>query len=71
MNKGNLQAIFDKYINGFDKFNDFAHAEFFKWKVCTMFPELMNKALNTEDENFSKALFEVKKCTYNIIDGYT
>lgn len=31
----------------------------------------MKKALESPEEDFAKSLYEVKKCTYNIIDSYT
>ena len=71
MNKNNLYQIFQGYIDKFDYFNDETHTEYYKWQICHSFPLLMKKALESPEEDFAKALYEVKKCTYNIIDSYT
>lgn len=71
MNLLNLQQIFQHYIERFDLINDKEHMEYYKWQVCHEFPVLMNKALTSDDQDFAAALYDVKKCTYNIIDSYT
>ena len=71
MNKNNLYQIFQGYVDKFDYFNDESHTEYYKWQICHEFPILMKKALESQEEDFSKALYEVKKGTYNIIDSYT
>lgn len=71
MSINNLQQIFQHYINRFDFINNNEHQEYYKWQVCHEYPILMSKALASSDDDFSKALYEVKKCTHNIIDSYT
>lgn len=71
MNKNNLYQIFQGYIDKFDYFNDETHTEYYKWQICHNFPLLMKNALESTEEDFAKSLYEVKKCTYNIIDSYT
>ena len=71
MNKNNLYQIFQGYIDKFDYFNDETHTEYYKWQICHNFPVLMKKTLESPEENFARSLYEVKKCTYNIIDSYT
>ncbi|SKB47165.1 hypothetical protein SAMN06296386_101126 [Lachnospiraceae bacterium] len=71
MNKDILHQIFTRYIERFDYINDSAHEEYYKWQVCHEFPDLMKKALESDSNEFAKALYEVKKATYNIIDSYT
>ena len=71
MNQNNLKQIFQHYIDRFEYVNGSDHIEYYKWQVCHEFPVLMKKALASDKEIFAKALNEVKKCTYNIIDSYT
>lgn len=71
MNTNNLNLIFSHYVDKFDFINDSAHEEYYKWQVCNEFPVLMKKALEIDDEEFPRALYEVKKYTFNIIDSYT
>ncbi len=71
MNKKNLNQIFQHYIEQFDYINNSVNMEFYKWKVCKDFPELMQKALDASNDELADVLKEVKQCTYNIIDGYT
>ena len=71
MNQNNLQQIFQHYIDRFDYINGDEHCEYYKWQVCHEYAPLMKVALSASDSDFSKALYEVKKCTHNIIDSYT
>lgn len=71
MNKNNLHEIFRHYIERFDFLNEEPQIEYYKWQVCHEYPKLMQLALSADREIFSKALYDVKKCTYNIIDSYT
>lgn len=71
MNKNNLYQIFQGYIDKFDFLNNETHGEYYKWQICNEYPTLMKKALESSDDEFPKALYEVKKCTQNIIDSYT
>ena len=71
MNKNNLNQIFEHYIDRFEYINNEDNEEYYKWQVCNQFPMLMKKALSSENEQFPKALYEAKKCTFNIIDSYT
>ena len=71
MNNNHLQQIFANYIKNFDLINNDEHEEYYKWQVCHEFPILMSKALEASDEDLPRALYEVKKSTYNIIDSYT
>lgn len=71
MNKDNLQQIFGEYIDKFEFVNNVEHREYYKWQICKEYPVLMKKALEASTEDFTSALYEVKKCTENIIDSYT
>ncbi|SCX09606.1 hypothetical protein SAMN02910339_01367 [Lachnospiraceae bacterium YSD2013] len=71
MNNKNLELIFSNYIKNFELINDTEHEEYYKWQVCNVFPVLMSKALEASDEDLPRALYEVKKSTFNIIDSYT
>lgn len=71
MNTKNLSQIFQHYIEKFEYVNGTEHEEYYKWQVCYEFPVLMKTALGASDDEFSKALYNVKKCTFNIIDSYT
>ena len=71
MNLNNLQQVFEHYIDRFDYINDSENQEYYKWQVCQEYPVLMKKALSADDECFSDALKDVKKCTFNLIDSYT
>ncbi len=71
MNRNKLYQIFQQYINKFEELNSGNHKEYFKWQAAHEFPGLMKKALAAGDEEFSRALYEVKKATVNIIDSYT
>lgn len=71
MNQNNLDQIFQHYIDKFDYINNTEHIEYYKWQICEEFPARMKAALSADSEDFSKALYEAKKCTYNIIDSYT
>ncbi len=71
MNKDNLQQIFGEYIDKFEFVNNAEHGEYYKWQICKEYPVLMKKALEASTEDFTSALYEVKKCTENIIDSYT
>ena len=55
MNKNNLYQIFQGYVDKFDYFNDESHTEYYKWQICHEFPILMKKALESQEEDFSKA----------------
>ena len=71
MNTNNLSQIFQHYIDRFEFVNDATHREYYKWQICQEYPVLMKKALEASDDDFSKALSDVRKCTVNIIDSYT
>lgn len=71
MNTNNLHEIFLHYIERFDFLNEEPQIEYYKWQVCHEYPKLMQIALSADKEIFAKELYEVKKCTYNIIDSYT
>lgn len=71
MNKRNLQEIFDHYIDRFEFLNEEPQIEYYKWQICEQYPKLLKGAFASEDDAFAKALYEVKKCTHNIIDSYT
>ncbi len=71
MNKDNLNQIFTEYIDKFEFVNDAEHMEYYKWQICREYPVLMKKALEANAEDFPSALYEVKKCTKNVIDSYT
>ena len=71
MDQNNLNQIFQHYIEKFDYINNTEHIEYYKWQICEEFPVRMKAALSADTEDFSKALYEAKKCTYNIIDSYT
>lgn len=71
MNTNNMNQIIDKYIANFAMVNDNEHQEYYKWQICYEFPILMDIALRSPDDSFSKALYEVKKITENIIDSFT
>ena len=71
MNRNNLEQIFQNYINKYELFNYEPHTEYYKWQVCQVFPGLMSRALETDDDEFPRALYAVKRCTKNIIDSYT
>lgn len=71
MNKENLRQIFSHYIDHFEYLNNSENEEYYKWQVCHEYPILMKKALESDEKDFAKALYEVKKCTFNIIDSYT
>ena len=71
MNKNNLSQTFQHYIDRFDYINEEPQSEYYKWQACHEFPVLMKCALSAEDEIFSRALYEAKKSTFNIIDSYT
>ena len=70
MNKDNLHQIFNYYIEKFDFLNSEPHTEYYKWQICKQYPTLMSEALNANDDTFAAKLYEVKKCTRNIIDSY-
>lgn len=70
MNKNNLNQIFQHYIDNFSEINN-KYSEYYKWQVCEEYPLLMDKALDSSDEVFADELWKVKKCSENIIDGYT
>lgn len=71
MDQNNLNQIFQHYIEKFDYINNTEHIEYYKWQICEEFPVRMKAALSADTKDFSKALYEAKKCTYNIIDSYT
>lgn len=71
MNTNNMDQVIAKYIDNFAMINDDEHCEYYKWQICYDFPRLMDFALNSPDESFSKALYEAKKRTENIIDSFT
>ena len=71
MNDTHLQQIFTNYIKCFDKLNDPAHAEYYKWQVAKEFKTQMDKAFEETEEFFPAKLYEVKKLTENMIDSYT
>ena len=71
MNQNNLRQIFQQYIDRFEYCNTDGRDEYYKWQACHEFPILMKKALSSSDEELSRALYEAKKATYNIIDSYT
>lgn len=51
--------------------NDSDHMEYFKWQICREFPQLMKEALTAPDDDFSKKLNAVQRCTDITIDNYT
>lgn len=71
MNKKNLQQIFANYIDKFDELNDEAHNETFKWWAAVEFRKRMDKALQSDNENFVAILREIVKddVVGTIIDG--
>lgn len=71
MNTNNLQQIFQHYIDRFEYVNNTEHIEYYKWQICHEYPRLMKSALDADNDSFSRALYEVKKCSANIIDSYT
>lgn len=71
MNKNNIHQIFQEYIDKFDFLNEEPRIEYYKWQICNEYPILMKKALDSQQDDFPKALYEVKKCTQNLIDSYT
>lgn len=71
MNTENMEQVISCYIKNFAMINDEEHQEYYKWQICHEFPILMDEALNSSDENFSKALYKAKSCTSNIIDSFT
>ncbi|MBQ7077956.1 MAG: hypothetical protein IJM91_07475 [Lachnospiraceae bacterium] len=70
MNKEHLDQIIKHYIREFEKINGMGE-EYYKWQICKEFPVLMKEALDAPTEDFANALYKAKKCTENIIDGYT
>lgn len=71
MNRDNLHQIFKEYIDMFEFLNGADHGEYYKWQICKEFPMLMKKALEADTDEFASVLYEVKKCSQNIIDSYT
>ena len=71
MNRDNLHQIFKEYIERFEYLNSADHGEYYKWQICKEFPMLMKKALEADTDEFASVLYEVKKCSQNIIDSYT
>jgi hypothetical protein len=51
--------------------NDAEHEEYYKWQVCYVFHDLMDKAIAASDQELSVALYKAKVATYNIIDSFT
>lgn len=70
MNKEHLDQIIKHYIRDFEKINGVGE-EYYKWQICKEFPVLIKEALDAPTEDFANALYKAKKCTENIIDGYT
>lgn len=70
MNKEHLDQIFKHYIRDFERINGVGE-EYYKWQICKEFPVLMKEALDAPTDDFANALYKAKKCTVNIIDGYT
>ena len=71
MNENNVLQIFARYIEKFEWLNNDEHEEYYKWQICKEFPMLMKKALEADTDEFASVLYEVKKCSQNIIDSYT
>ena len=71
MNQNNFNQIANHYIEHFESINGPEHKEYYKWQIAAQFKPMMDKALESSDDAFPKALMEVKKTTYNLIDSFT
>ena len=70
MNSKNLATIFQQYEENFDTFNQGKRGgESFKWLIAKEFPVLMDKALESSNEDFPAALLQVKKLATGLIEN--
>lgn len=69
MNEGNLQQIFDKYIERFDVLNGDVHKEYFKWQIAKRFKPMMDEALAAQADDLPAKLSKLQQLTAYLVDN--
>lgn len=69
MNEGNLQQIFDKYIERFDVLNGDVHKEYFKWQIAKRFKPMMDEALAAKADDIPAKLSKLQQLTAYLVDN--
>ncbi len=71
MNRDRLQQITNRYIERFEELNALPKQEYYKWQIINRFRPMMENALSSPSDEFSRRLDTVRKMTQNIIDSRT
>ena len=64
MNQKNLQVIFKKYIDNFEKINSVENDENYKWEIAQKFQEF-----DVDAPDFADMLLRMLKISENLIDS--